>query len=297
MSTKPNLLLIGINGFIGSHIARLLKHQYQITGVAGQKHPEIHTICVDKNAFEPKLCFKNQSYDFCINAGGSASVGWSIAHPEEDYLLNVVNTEKLLEAILDQNPDCRLIQLSSAAVYGNPEYLPVKEDHPLKPISPYGRHKMQSEQLLSYSSVKNLNLRIFSAYGPGLQKQLFWDVLQKTKKGNEIALFGTGNETRDFIFIDDLVQAVNLVMKKADFDGSSINVASGKSNSISTAVDYLIEHYYPELIVKYTASQKTGDPLHWEANISKLKSLGFEPTFNLNAGLKEYAFWFRNKFA
>lgn len=292
---KPSLLIIGVNGFIGNHLASKLIDFYNITGVSSHRHALVPTILVDKYNWNPSDCFKSQKFDFCINAGGSSSVGWSIEHPEKDYLLNVVNTEKLVAAIIEFNPTCKLVQLSSAAVYGNPEKLPVSESHSLNPISPYGRHKLQSEQLISYSSVQSINLRIFSAYGPGLKKQLFWDILEKARKNNCINLFGTGRETRDFIYIDDLVAAVSLLMAKSNFDGSAINIASGKSIPISEAATSLINSYNQSLTLKFNNAQKEGDPLHWEANIDKLKAYGFTAEFSIQNGLKKYADWYRNE--
>jgi UDP-glucose 4-epimerase len=291
--SKPSLLIIGVNGFIGNRITMFLKDNYQLTGVASTPHTTVRTILVDKYNWDPSTCFENEKFDFCINAGGSSSVGWSFEHPEDDYLLNVVNTEKLVAAILKFNPTCKLVQLSSAAVYGNPEYLPLAENHPLKPISPYGRHKMQSEQLISYSSIKSVSLRIFSTYGPGLKKQLFWDILQKAKKNNTINLFGTGMETRDFIYIDDLVAAIELILLNSNFNGSAINVASGISTPISVAASSLINNYNPKLNLQFNNIQKEGDPLYWEADISKLKNLGFCAKHSIFDGLKAYANWFR----
>jgi UDP-glucose 4-epimerase len=290
--SKPSVLIIGINGFIGQNCSLLLSNHYHIEGVATKPHNRFKTYIIDKTNFDIDNCFKYSKFDFCINAGGSSSVAWSFEHPDEDYLLTVVNTEKLVAAIERFNPDCKLIQLSSAAVYGNPEYLPVSENHPLRPISPYGRHKMQCEQLLSYSSIQSLSLRIFSAYGPGLRKQLFWDILQKASKGSSVKLFGTGLETRDFIYVDDLVEAIHLVIKNAEFNKTSINVASGKSVSIAEAAKVLIQHYNPRLEISFNNEQKAGDPLHWEADISKLKSFGFEPKFSMQEGLQQYVSWF-----
>lgn len=294
-ANKPKLLVIGVNGFIGNHITKMLSNQYQITGVASKPHALVHTILADKYNWNPSTIFKNEKFDFCINAGGSSSVGWSFDHKEEDYLLNVVNTEKLVAAITQFNPTCKLVQLSSAAVYGNPERLPLAENHPLKPISPYGRHKMQSEQLISYSSVKSVNLRIFSTYGPGLKKQLFWDILQKAQKNDIIDLFGTGMETRDFIYIDDLVLAISLIMKKSTFDGSAINVASGISTPISIAANSLINSYNTAFKLQFNNIQKEGDPLYWEADIAKLKEYGFDIKHTIHDGLKTYANWFRDE--
>ena len=95
-------------------------------------------------------------------------------------MLNVSNVFKQLDAIRKFQPGCKYINLSSAAVYGNPESLPISEDHHLDPISPYGNHKKMAEEVCAdfYTNyrIPTCSLRIFSAYGAGLQKQLFWDL-------------------------------------------------------------------------------------------------------------------------
>ncbi len=178
-----------------------------------------------------------------------------------------------------------------------PQFLPITENSNCKPLSPYGFHKLQSELLLTeyhkFFGLNTCSLRVFSAYGPGLKKQLFWDLYQKAIQNDEISLFGTGNESRDFIYIDDLMQILDLVIQNSPFQGSSYNVASQQEITISEAAKVFLKEFLPEKQLVFTGAIKVGDPNNWLADMSKLKKYGFKPQFNLHLGLKKYAEWLK----
>ena len=184
-----------------------------------------------------------------------------------------------------------MIQLSSAAVYGNPTSFPVSEDAKRKPISPYGIHKVLSEDLAEYyyrlHQINTCSLRIFSIFGPDQRKLLFWDLFQKTQKvkGNSIELFGTGGETRDYIFIDDFITALENVIECAEFRGEKLNVASGKSVTIKQAAKEFLNLIRPDLEPVFSGHGKAGDPARWQADIGALISLGYSSTFSFADGL------------
>ncbi|HVA98845.1 MAG TPA: NAD-dependent epimerase/dehydratase family protein, partial [Bacteroidia bacterium] len=182
-------------------------------------------------------------------------------------------------------------------VYGNPNSLPINEYAETKPLSPYGYHKLLSEKLFSeyhrFFNLKTCSLRIFSAYGPGLKKQLFWDIYTKNLTNKTINLFGTGKESRDFIYISDLIKAVACVLKNANFKGETINVASGIEIVIGNAANLFLESIDSEKSLLFNGEEKSGDPKNWKADISELKKLGFEPAITLKEGLKEYSKWLK----
>jgi dTDP-glucose 4,6-dehydratase/UDP-glucose 4-epimerase len=293
-----NILIIGSKGFIGGSCYSYFKknNHYKVFQADILKDDESDNYYrLDSAKPDFKGLFKNQKFDFCINASGSASVPFSIDNPADDFRLNVANVNLILHAIRNENPDCRFVNFSSAAVYGNPLYLPVKENTQLAPVSPYGFHKMISEQICfefwGLYNIRTCSLRVFSAFGTGLKKQLFWDLAQKADKNKIVKLFGTGNESRDFIYIDDLVSAIDIIISNSPFKGEAINISRGEEISVRHAAETFLNYYKPGATLRFSGITKQGDPLHWEADISKLKSLGFNPCISFEAGVKRYCDW------
>jgi UDP-glucose 4-epimerase len=291
-----NILIIGSKGFIGSHCVTYFAKMdtvWQCDVVTDYITKPYYL--VDATNADYKEVFQSQTFDVCINCSGAASVPDSIINPQRDFMLNTVNVSMQLEAIRKYNPDCKYINLSSAAVYGNPQYLPIDELHPLQPISPYGVHKQMSETLCqSYHYNYNLNtcsVRIFSAFGKGLQKQLFWDLYQKAQLGTEVTLFGTGNETRDFIHINDIMLALDLIINKAAFNHDIFNLASGRQLSIKEVAETFYKQLDRPINIQFKGENRSGDPLHWVADITELERLGFKVQTSLEEGLKQQVAW------
>jgi dTDP-glucose 4,6-dehydratase/UDP-glucose 4-epimerase len=294
------ILVIGGQGFIGSHCIRYFAAKGHDVWACGLRHSEQANFTqITKFNADFSALFTHRHYDVCINASGSANVAFSFEYPEIDFELNVSNVNKLLSIIKKENPTCKFINLSSAAVYGNPAVLPIKEESPTKPISPYGFHKLQSEYLLTeyanFFGLATCSLRIFSAYGEGIKKQLFWDLYQKSLQKAPICLFGTGNETRDFIHIDDLLQVIELVITKAPCKGEVYNVATGTSTTIREVATLFFKELDNHINFVFSNEQKQGDPLYWQADISALQALGFVQTVSKEEGIKRYVKWLRTQ--
>ncbi len=286
------ILIIGSDGFIGSNCVQYFQAKGEEVWTAGiQLVDSPNHILLQAYQTDFSILFQSQQYDFCINASGSANVGLSFENPALDFELNVQNVHKLLIAIRQYNPKCALINFSSAAVYGNPKQLPIIETARLSPVSPYGFHKLQSESLLTeyhkFFGIHTCSLRVFSAYGMGLRKQLFWDLYQKSLSPSAIELFGTGEETRDFIFIEDLLQVLDLIIQKANFEGECINVASGIETKVKEAVNTFYHLLNPNIKFCFSGKVKIGDPNNWNASIQPLQQLGFEPRYTIEQGLQK----------
>ena len=294
-----NILIIGSNGFIGSHCVSYFSEKGNyVYGCDVQTIKQPNNISISQIQNDFKKLFEDKSFDFCINAAGSANVAYSYHHPEKDFELNVSLVINLLSAIKTFCPECKFINFSSAAVYGNPSKLPVREDSALMPLSPYGYHKMLSEKLLleyhHFFKLKTCSLRVFSAYGPGLKKQLFWDIYQKLCLKNTINLFGKGTETRDFIYISDLILALECIMNNSLFKGEVINIATGTETTINIATNYFIENFENKFKVVFNGIEKEGDPKNWKAEISSLEEMGFKQLIDLQTGLSKYADWLKS---
>lgn len=292
------ILIIGSEGFIGGHLKRFFSISHEVFGADilqleySEKYFQLGKVNTD---FE--ILFSKTKFDVCINSSGNGSVPVSLTKPVFDFELNVTNTIKILDAIRIHNPECKYINMSSAAVYGNPVKLPIKETSDLKPLSPYGWHKLYAEQICKeyfyLYNIQTINLRLFSVYGEHLKKQIFWDLYQKCLHSTEVELFGSGNETRDFIYIDDLVNAIDCIIKDGLFNGEAVNIASGIEIEIKKAALVFMNENNPNIKLKFNMIVKPGDPLHWRADIELIESFGFKNQSSIEMGLKNVVSWLK----
>ncbi len=297
------IVVIGSKGFIGQHIVNHFESKnYDVWKVdVVVDYVDVNRyFLIDASNSDYNTVFYHQKFDLCINCSGAASVPDSLKNPMRDYYLNTVNVFKILSAINQFQPECKFINLSSAAVYGNPVKLPVNEDSNSNPLSPYGFHKLQAEQVCeefaNFFGLQTCSLRIFSVFGEGLKKQLFWDLYQKIKSRNDFTLFGTGEESRDFIHVQDLVNAIELIAKKVSFKANIINVANGKEVKIKDAVKTFLKLFNNGVSYSFTGENRKGDPLNWRADICQLTELGYKPTIDMTIGLNRYYNWLMNSF-
>jgi nucleoside-diphosphate-sugar epimerase len=294
-----NILILGSEGFIGTHLVRYFKNiGYEVHGcdLASTASCTYHYARISKAMSQWETVFSGRGFSFCINASGSGNVNSSVMHPFTDFESNTLDTMRILEAIRLHNPNCRYLHISSAAVYGNPVLLPVEETAEVKPISPYGWHKLMAEMICrEYNEIYGISIAIvrpFSIYGPGLRKQLFWDTYQKfLKNPSELSLWGTGDETRDFIYIDDVVHFFDLLLEKAPMQGECYNVGTGISTSIREAVQMLFKGIdcHPE--IHFNGQNREGDPLYWQSSNKKMTDLGFIPAIDFITGAQQLANW------
>ena len=291
------ILVIGSAGFIGGFCSAYLRKENDVWECdVFPQNDNPRYFCVGKENAEYSAIFQSQIFDFCINCCGSADVPFSLKNPALDLQLNTLNVIKILEAIRLYNPRCKFLTMSSAAVYGNPLHLPIRENSPTNPVSPYGFHKMFAEKVCEeyfrFWGIQTCCLRVFSAYGPGLKKQILWDLYQKFSAGNVVNLWGTGNETRDFIYVTDLVHAIDLAIKNSSFQAEIINVANGKQYSISNVVSLFAKEFDSSTrIINFSGTERTGDPICWEADIAKLKRWGYSPLVTIETGIRNYIQW------
>jgi len=290
------VLIIGSKGFIGQHCVAFFSKEHEVwqCDVATDYRAKNYSV-IDATNSNYDAIFSANTYDLCINCSGAANVSESVKNPLRDYHLNTLNVFRQLDAIRRYSPSCKYINLSSAAVYGNPQELPIKEEHRLAPISPYGRHKKMAEEICTefyeLYHIPTLSLRIFSAYGPGLMKQLFWDLYKKFKVGGTISLYGTGEESRDFIHIEDILQAINKTIKEAQFKGEAINVANGEELKIKDVVELYFNHLDKEITYVFNGATRKGDPINWQADITHIKKMGYSQKVSIDKGLQGYVNW------
>ncbi|RRD25664.1 NAD-dependent epimerase/dehydratase family protein [Brucellaceae bacterium VT-16-1752] len=287
------IMIIGARGFIGAHLKVFMAGFGEVVTASLSSFQN-----GDRKQNFAQL-FSSVRPDVCINCSGAAHVPSSFKDPLSDFEMNTASVYEMLAAIKQHSPETRFVHLSSAAVYGNPVGLPIAEDAPLCPVSPYGYHKRAAEQFCQEFSqiygVRSVSLRIFSAYGPGLRKQLLWDTYCKWRDSPEVKLFGTGDETRDFIFIDDVCEAILAVIKRAQFKGENINVASGVAVSIREIVTMLLQELGGSKLAYFEGCKREGDPDSWRADIGTLAALGFNNKTPIINGIRATAQWLKEQ--
>jgi len=296
------ILVIGSKGFIGASCYNYFKGQtgHDVYGAdVAAEYNDDNYFLIDATNSDFRSIFRKHQFDWCINCAGAASVPDSFKHPEKDYLLNVRLLVNILNAIREEHHGCKLIQMSSAAVYGNPKMLPIRETHELNPLSPYGVHKKQAEELCllyhEHFGVNTYIFRVFSAYGRGLKKQLFWDLFKKSQAQDHILLFGTGKETREFIHVNDIVNAIHLVINTGRPGCNVINIANGQSVTIETAASLFLNYIGFKGSLNFNGSNRTGDPLYWQAENTLLKSFGYNRKVSFEEGIRDYCKWLQEK--
>jgi dTDP-glucose 4,6-dehydratase/UDP-glucose 4-epimerase len=293
------VLILGSTGFIGSHLVNHFCENKNI--VFGCDLVELDSrdynyskLSVLSSDFEQ--LFINHSFDVCINASGSGNVGYSIENPLSDFEANSLSVFKILDCIKKHQPSCKYLHISSAAVYGNPLRLPIIETDELSPLSPYGFHKLISETICKefhqLFGIRTAIIRPFSVYGNGLKKQLLWDICKKLDTNNDIELYGTGRESRDFIHVNDLVHIVDLIIASATFENDVFNVANGEETNIQYLAT-IFKQYFKGKEISFSGKTKNGDPLNWKADISKIIRLGYCPKVTLEEGVINYITWYK----
>lgn len=306
MSPERAVLITGAAGFIGGYtadsfskagrqvIAIDLIDGRSLTHPARPRYDQYFKEDLAKESVTLALLHQYHP-EVCIHLAGPASVEGSFQEPLKDFSAQTLPLLHLLEAVRKSKIPTRILLVSSAAVYGNPESLPVSEDARIQPISPYGFHKYYQEMLLDqYRVLYELRVckaRVFSTYGPGLTHLAVWDITNRAIKG-EFSTFGSGEETRDYLYVEDVATALCHMSEKAPFAGEAINIASGREVRISE----LAKRIYFELGTDAEARSlkrhpDTGVPKRWCAEVSKLTQLGFVPQTSLEEGISKTVKW------
>lgn len=282
---KKTVVITGVNGFLGRNFCeKLPADRFRI-------FPSIERL----PSFGFIELIREAKPNYVIHCAGAASVPNSFREPNVDFMNSTAICSFVLDSISKYSPESKLIFLSSAAVYGNPAVLPIQESSTRFPISPYGYHKYYCEQLLEqYAKIHGVQyqcMRIFSAYGEYLKKQVIYEIFKRIAdpRNEVIELYGDGTETRDFIHVADVVQAA-LVLMECEANGF-FNVASGSEMSIRDLTERIMDITKSRRKIRFKQEVRTGDPTKWRADIQLLSSKGFRARVDLEEGLKSYWSW------
>jgi len=306
------VLVTGCAGFIGGHLCEaLLQRGDSVIGIdaltdnydvqvkqrnlsAYLENPQFEYI--NGNITDIDLRPILEKVDCVFHTAGQPGVRASWGDCFELYLQNnIAAMQKILECIKNLNKPIRVVFSSSSSIYGNTDQLPVTELSLPQPFSPYGTTKLAAEHLCHLYhqnfNVPIVALRYFTVYGPRQRPDMGFHIFIKAMMQNrEISILGDGSQTRDFTFVEDIVQA-NLLASQKPVEGQIFNIGGGSRRSLMDTINILedVSGIKPKLVFK---PAEKGDVKDTWADTSKAKDqLGFEPKVDLEEGLKRQWLW------
>ena len=302
MKTNKNILVTGAAGFIGYHLFNRLSQQGDnVIGLDNFDYPcgaEID--CMRGDVRDATLIDKLiGEIDVVYHLAAQSDVNRSYIEPDLTFKVNVGGTENVLKACKKHKK--RLIFASSCEVYGTAQTKSISEEHPLKPHSPYAVSKKQAEEIcIEYATKYKVRVSIsrsFNIYGPFQQNDNYGAVIpvfvKRISEGEPPEISGNGTQTRDFMYINDALQAYE-IMFKSDLYGKPINFGTGKDVSINSLANLIIKLFDFDLRPVYEGS-RPNEVMKLRADISKARKLGFNPKMSLEDGLRSYIDWFKKE--
>jgi len=296
------VLVTGGAGFIGSHLVRrLVDMGYEVKVLDDLSTGSRRNL----SRLENKIEFIHgdvRSYDIVeravkdvdtvVHLAGKTSVDESIREPRLYHSVNVLGTVNLLEACVKEGVKY-FIYTSTCAVYGEPEKLPVSEDAPVNPISPYAASKLAAEAYCkAYSAsygLETLILRLFNVYGPklyGNHSDVVSKFISRVARDEPPIIYGDGEQTRDFIYISDVIEYMIRALSKR-LSGDVLNIGLGEAVSINGLANLIVNMMGKHHLKPLYGDSKPGDIRNMVANTSRVSALlDYKPRVKLEDGLK-----------
>ena len=305
MSEKKTVIVTGAFGTIGRQVASALALcDWYVVGVGhgrwgvGEQNKWGVSVWNERDITLESLRELAVKPALVVHCAGSGDVGASVRSPHTDFIRTVTTTAAMLEFLRNDCPDASFVYPSSAAVYGVVNQFPMKEGVSGQPTSPYGVHKKIAEEMVvEYARLFGLKasvVRLFSVYGEEFRKQLLWDACQRISL-NESLFFGTGEETRDWLHVDD---AARLLIQAGNYASSLcpiVNGGFGESVSVRNVLTDRFRLMGRNDQPSFCGTQRPGDPVHYHADIGEALAWGWRPEVSWKDGLARYVSWFRKE--
>ncbi len=305
LGDPTKVLVTGGAGFIGSHVVEGLVHDDYgvkvVDNLSAGSLANIHSCMRDgrvsfikgdiRDIEVVRKCLKD--VDLVVHLAAMVSVPLSFEQPFLTHEINVKGTLNLLKSCSKANVK-KFIFVSSCSVYGEPTCLPVKEEHPTSPLSPYAESKLIAERhckaFEETYGLKTVILRLFNVYGPRQTLNDYSGVItrfvEKIKCKLPLTIYGDGSQTRDFVHVQDVVDAILRALKNSNAEGKAFNVGFGKPTSVNSLAKTVLELTDAKLDVVYEEARH-GEVKHIYADISQAKEwLGYKPEISLEDGLR-----------
>jgi nucleoside-diphosphate-sugar epimerase len=278
------IFVTGKNGFIGLNLTNSVQRK-GMKVVCSQTNENKHKIDILK---KDHLFDIKENIDVIVHLAAKTSITNSINDPYDTYYTNILGTLNVLEFAKARNIK-KIINLSTY-VYGKPLYLPIDENHPLNPHTPYNKSKIVSENLCKYYSqdygISIVTLRPFYIYGPFSNPFSFIPSILKQIKNNGKVFLSNQNTKRDFLFIDDFISLVLKIIDSFPKGYNIYNVGYGKSNSLEEIIRIIEKILTKEICIIYDKSIRPNDIDNMFANITKVtKSFSWKPQIDIEEGI------------
>ena len=296
-----NFLITGAAGFLGSALAnRLAREGHQVrglddlsTGDPGSLSPDVLFTRGDVND-RPKLWTLLQEVDCVYHLAARVLVAESVLYPREYNAVNVGGTVSLMEAMRDVGVR-RVVLISSGAVYGDQGVQPLREDAVPNPRSPYAVSKLAAEHYVrtigDLWNIETVSLRVFNAYGPGQHlppshPPVIPNFLRQAVRNGTLVLHSDGSQTRDYVFLDDVVNAMVAAATAPDIERLVINIGSGEETSVRELANQVIRITNSKAEVVYNPRTEPGVSRMCADLTLAREELGYRPRISLLEGLR-----------
>ena len=314
-----DILVTGGAGFIGGHLAerfvrdghdvvvldnfdpyydrRLKEHNVEVARESAEASEGTYELVEGDVRDENLVADLVGGVDYVYHQAAQAGVRANI-EPRKYHTVNVDGTLNVLDAARETDLE-RIVFASSSSVYGKARYLPYDEAHVTEPVSPYGASKLAAERYgLVYGDrydIPFVSLRYFTVYGPRMRPNMaISNFVSRCTNGDPPEIYGDGSKTRDFTYIEDVLDANRTLLHEDAADGEILNIGSTDTISIERLAETVRDEIAPDLDIVYSEGYDI-DAEHTHADISKASELlGYEPSRTIEEGVREFIAWYRD---
>jgi len=307
------VMVTGAAGFIGSHLAEKLlqlgshviacdnfddfykgKEENIRTALTNKRYKLVRQDILDYEALRSAM----KGADVVIHEAAQPGIKYCIRDPVKAHRVNVTGTLNVLMAAKECSVR-KVVYASSSSIFGQPQHLPMSEEHPTNPNSPYGATKLAAEKYCqAFQEVYDIPvtcLRYFSVYGPrGRPDQVIYAFTEKLTRDQPPTIYGDGAQTRDFTYVSDAVEATILAAQSQEADGEIFNIGYGVEIDIKTLAEKITKTLAKENELQpiYVSSYKGEFPRTWADNSKARRILGWKPRTDLDQGLASFIDWY-----
>jgi|AntDeeMinimDraft_5_1070356.scaffolds.fasta_scaffold01902_6 nucleoside-diphosphate-sugar epimerase len=297
MNNDQHILVTGGSGFIGRNLVKTLYAENHTVSILSRNPSSFIEIPNDVACYEADITLMSSlpsftEFDTVIHCAGQVSVSDSLSNPVDTFEVNTLGTQNILEKSRKGNVD-NFVYISSAAVYGKPNLLPMKESSDTQCLHPYASSKLAGEHLVEsyvYSyGLTGIVARCFTVYGPGQQSNnLVPEVIEQISSGSSELSLGNIEPTRDFVYIDDICSGVRTLLSSVSSGFSIYNIGCGVETQVRDLINMIIDEFNHDITIKETSRGRSEsiEINRMVADVNKLKSLGWNPSYIPREGIR-----------